>query len=580
MKNGNPETLEEALKLIAEQNAKLQENEKELSKAHQLIIEQTAEIKILNEKLAVKRAREFMARSEKASRLYKDQPFLFDSEDINIEIENQCPIEIAEDLIKEENNNSETKKAGRKSLSSKNNLPKKRVVIDLTEEEKICPNCGSMMKKVREQTSERIVHVPAYEYIEVVVKNVYECPNCVGEDDKPVTKTAKEKRIIERSIATPELLSHIFMGKYQRHTPYYCQEDSYNWQGVHISRQNMCNWQQKVYERLKPLGELLNQELKKGRLLMFDETPLEVLKVNEEELKAEYWNEASYKKKEENSGQQKQCYMWVVLGGDGVHPVITYNFRWTRSGKNVIYFLKGFNGSVIISDGYNGYDSAVNYWNENNPEHQITLCNCNVHARRYFADAVKATKSPTAKEAVRMYEAIFRADKSLREKFDKGNLTKEEFVEQRQKFVKPLFDTFHNWLIDKKEKEMILDSSKTKEAVNYCLNRWTELTNFLNYSFVPPSTNEAERAVKPFVMTRKNALFAGSGIGAESSCFLFTLIETAKANKLNPEDYLRCLFEQAPYAETASDWKKLLPWNIEITPFKMRGEWIDLNNEN
>ena len=81
-------------------------------------------------------------------------------------------------------------------------------------------------------------------------------------------------------------------------------------------------------------------------------------------------------------------------------------------------------------------------------------------------------------------------------------------------------------------------------------------------------------------MTRKNALFAGSGIGAESSCFLFTLIETAKANKLNPEDYLRCLLEQAPYAETTSDWEKLLPWNIEITPFQMRGKWIDLNNEN
>ena len=100
-----------------------------------------------------------------------------------------------------------------------NNLAKKRIVIDLTDEEKICPNCGTRMKKVNAVESEHIVHVPAYEYIEVVVRNAYECPDCVTDDDRPVRKTAREKRIIERSIATPSLLAHVFMGKYQRHTP-------------------------------------------------------------------------------------------------------------------------------------------------------------------------------------------------------------------------------------------------------------------------------------------------------------------------------------------------------------------------
>lgn len=102
------------------------------------------------------------------------------------------------------------------------------------------------------------------------------------------------------------------------------------------------------------------------------------------------------------------------------------------------------------------------------------------------------------------------------------------------------------------------------------------LVKFLNYSFVTPDTNAAERAIKPFVMARKNFLFSGSGKGAESSCFLFSLIETAKFNGKAPEDYLRCLFEKAPYAETEEDWKKLLPWNIEITPFQFRGEWMEL----
>ena len=98
--------------------------------------------------------------------------------------------------------------------------------------------------------------------------------------------------------------------------------------------------------------------------------------------------------------------------------------------------------------------------------------------------------------------------------------------------------------------------------------------NYINYPEVTFSTNEAERGVKSWVMAKKNFLFAGSGNRARASCFILSLIETAKHNGIAPEDYLRCLFEKAPYAETEEDWEKLLPWNIEITPYKIRGEWI------
>ena len=596
MKDGKPETLEEAIALIVQQQNRLSELENKVSEQNRklinqhnaildqkkLIAEQTIEIKILNEKLAHRKAMEYAARSEKISRLLKDQPFLFDSEELGISVENPCPSPSDEEISQSEESEEELadikpKKSnkGRKSLSTINNLAKKRIVIDLTDEEKICPNCGTQMRKVNTVESERIVHVPAYEYIEVVVRNVYECPECVTDDDKPVRRTAKEKRIIERSIATPSLLSHVFTGKYMRHTPFYCQEDCYNYQGLHISRQDMCNWQQKVFDRLRPLKELLDRELKKGKFLMFDETPLEVLKYREAEAGKEYWEDKSYRKKESEDGKESQCYMWLVRGG-AEHPVHSYNFRWTRSGRNVISFLEGFSGSVIQSDGYSGYDSAVAFWNENHPDHKITLCNCNIHARRKFADSVKATKSKTAEQAVRSYGKIFKAEKELREKFQKNLITEEKYLEQRKEKVLPLFENFHDWLLEKDEREEIVGSSKTAEAIKYCLKNWNKLIRFLDYSFITPDTNAAERAIKPFVMARKNFLFSGSGKGAESSCFLFSLIETAKANDKSPEDYLRCLFEQAPYAETESDWEKLLPWNIEITPFELRGEWIEL----
>ena len=284
------------------------------------------------------------------------------------------------------------------------------------------------------------------------------------------------------------------------------------------------------------------------------------MKVNEQEVREEYRDEDRHRKKEtEKTETQKKCCMWVVRGVEEMHPVHLYNFKWTRSGKNVLEFLDGFEGCVLQSDGHSGYDSAVDFWNENHPEHKLTHSNCNIHARRYFTDAVKATGSKTAKEAIKIYEEIFTAENKLRNLFRENKISKTDFLRLRKEKVKPIFDKFHSWLLEKQQAAAILNSSKTAEAINYCLRRWDKLTNYLNYSFLTPDTNAAERAVKPFVMARKNFLFSGSGTGARSTCLMFTLIETAKANSKNPEDYLRCLFEKAPYARTAEDWKKLLP---------------------
>ena len=136
------------------------------------------------------------------------------------------------------------------------------------------------------------------------------------------------------------------------------------------------------------------------------------------------------------------------------------------------------------------------------------------HARRYFADAVKATGSRTAKEAVRIYEEIFTAENKLRDLFSAGKITEAEFLRLRQEKVKPIFEKFHSWLLEKQRTAAILNSSKTAEAINYCLRRWEKLTNYMDYPFLTPDTNAAERAVKPFVMARKNFLFSGSGPGA------------------------------------------------------------------
>jgi len=394
MKNGQPESLAEALLLIEKMRGQLSEKDKriesqkeKLSEKDQKICEQQAEIEDLKEKLALKRAREFAAKSEKTKNINATKIFELADEDPEIKIENPCPPVTVEDEIETATDTQKKSKTQNSILNS--NLPVRTFIQELPEEELHCSNCGSLMKKVREEISYRVVHIPASEYIEKVIRYIYECTNCFDNNDRPVTKSAKDKRIIKKSPVTPELLAHVFISKHMMHTPYYCLEDAYNWQGIHFSRQNFCNWQQKIYDATEPLRNLFYEELKKGKYLQFDETPIEIQKQEKEKILAEYWDDSRYRRKKYDDGEdedeadsksRKNCYIWVVLGGQ--HKVRTYNFRWTRSGKNVLSFLDGFEGNVIQSDGYSGYDSAVSYWNENHPEHKIELANCNVHYPR------------------------------------------------------------------------------------------------------------------------------------------------------------------------------------------------------
>ena len=146
-------------------------------------------------------------------------------------------------------------------------------------------------------------------------------------------------------------------------------------------------------------------------------------------------------------------------------------------------------------------------------------------------------------------------------------------------------DNLHSWLLEKKQKEMILDSSKTKEAVNYCLNRWENLENFIKYPEATFSTNAAERSVKSWVMARRNFLFSGSGNGARASCFILSLIETAKQNGIAPEDYLRCLFKKPLMLKLKMTGKNFSPGILKLlhirfveNGFKLWYNYVNVNS--
>ena len=424
------------------------------------------------------------------------------------------------------------KKPGRKALDPA--IPRKIIVHDIDEENKIC-GCGHTLIKVGEEITERLQIIPEVVYVEQHVRPKYACRHCEGSGDEenPVFRIAPTpSTMIPGSIATAGLLAFIFVNKFVDHLPFYRQEKRFKRIGAHISRQNMSNWSLKVYKTLKPLEKLLKKEVKTGSYIQMDETPLQVMG-------------------EEDRPDTSKSYMWLARGGPPETPIIYYNYQETRKAKFVKDFLEDYSG-FLQSDGYKGYESAL----KGNKD--IIHVGCLAHARREFFDATKALKKAgSAHIALKKIANIYHKENEL-----KGlELGEDEFLERRLTEVKPLLDDFKKWLDDKAQK--VRPGSDTGKAIRYILGQWDKIICYLDCAELTPDNNAAERSIKPFVIGRKNWLFSGSPTGANASALLFSLIETAKANNLNPYGYLKYIFEETPLIKYDNEFEKFLPVNCD-----------------
>jgi len=423
------------------------------------------------------------------------------------------------------------KKAGRKPLDPA--LPRQEKVIDIPEEEKTCA-CGAQMSKIGEETSEKVEIIPPSIYVLKTIRPKYACRCCEGTDDeeKPAVRIAPlPPAIIPRSIATASLLSYCFIQKYQDHLPYYRQEVQFQRIGIQISRQDMSNWQQQVHAKLKPLFVVLKETLKSGPVIQMDETPVQVMG-------------------EEGRADTQKSYMWLARGGPPGKVVVLYEYRQTRGGCHAKDFLCGYSG-YLQTDGYEGYDSAVKAMPG------IIHVGCFAHARRKFFEASTSTGKPqSAEEGIKHIRKLYELESRLR----KEGLEEGCFLSTRKAQAEPLLAAFRAWL--EKRAVEVLPSSLLGGAVGYTLNQWDKLVSYLESPHLTPDNNACENAIRPFVLGRKNWLFNKSPDGAESSCGIYSLIESAKQNGVQPLLYLRELFERCPLAVSTSDWEKLLPWNI------------------
>jgi len=430
------------------------------------------------------------------------------------------------------------KKSGRRPIPD--HLPRVEVIHDISEEEKLC-GCGNQKVRIGEETSERYDVIPAKVQVIKDIRPKYACRVCEGVEDegKTVSIAPAPKHIIPKAIASARLIALVFTAKFVDANPFYRQEKQLSRIGIHIPRATMCGWAVKTTEKCRPLVEMLASEMKTGPLINIDETPVQVM------------NEPG----RENT---TKSYMWAFRGGTKKKPVLLYQYHPTREGKTASDFLRGFKGCVQ-TDGYPGYDFI-----DQHPD--LEHAGCWQHVRSKFNDVIKAQEAKEKRKQGKpgsADEALSRIQKLyvIENKIKADKLRVQETVEQRQALAKPIIESFEKWL--RKKQEQTPPKGLLGKAVAYALKQWPKLIKYLDNGHVGLDNNLVENAIRPFVVGRKNWLFSGSPAGAEASATIYTLIENAKANGLEPYRYLRYLFEKLPHAETEDEFKTLLPQYVD-----------------
>lgn len=482
------------------------------------IIHQGQEIDYLKEQNALLTLQLYGKKSEKFTLSDPDQLTFLESQA-------EAEIELQKIIVPAHNR----KKSGRKPLPEE--LPRVEVIHDLTDEEKIC-SCGTELSKIGEESSEQLDYIPAK--LEVIrhIRPKYTCKACENFEGKgPTIKIAPvPKQMIPKSIASARLIAQIVVAKFVDALPFYRQEKQIQRLGFQLSRNNMINWIIQLGIILNRLLFLLHQELLLAPLIHIDETTLQVLK-------------------EPGRSPSSKSYMWVMRGGASVY----FHYSPTRASSVAQSLLKNYSG-FVMTDGYSGYNFI-------DPKKHAA---CWAHARRKFADVVKvkgkkSCKTGSAEIAIDFIRKLYQLEREAKE----NHLSAQELLKMRQEKSRPLLEEFHQWLWTKKE--TVLPKSLLGKAIAYSLNRWDGLSLFLDHPEIPLDNNLAENAIRPFVIGRKNFLFCDTQKGATANAALYSLIETAKANNLNPTTYLKALFERFPYAENDEQLRSLLPQHIDLT---------------
>ena len=507
----------------------LTQKDKALADMQTRLDEMTEELKLLRKKL-------FGSSTEHMSNPYVNSDQLTIYPFLGIEPEKE-PEPIEAEYI-EIQGYTKSKKAKSTLKEQFSNIPVKQVFIDsLSDEDKLCPTCGTEMQPIGTEIIRReVIHVKPSMYMLEYVGTTYGCPVCKDTEDPQFVKDNKAPAaLIKGSYTSPSLTSWVLYEKFAKSVPFYRLEKSLEELGAKISRTTMANWAiqcNSLY--FKHLTDYFHRELLKRKYLMMDETPIQVLH-------------------EPGRTPESKSYVWLMRSGnDGLPPIIYYRYAPTRSGDVALELTDGIQpGTYLMCDGFSGYNKLKD----------VRRCTCYAHIRRYFYEAIPAGHdrdiTNPAVQGVMYCNKLF----SYENKYAERHYKPETIKKRRLKDEKPVIEAFLDWA----DKQVVTGNSKFSKALTYFKNRRNDLMTYLEYGHCSLSNNWSENSIRPVTVGRKNWLFSSSVDGAEASMNIYTIIEMAKLHGLNRQKYIEYILEHRPSAEMTDEELSLLaPWNKDV----------------
>lgn len=392
---------------------------------------------------------------------------------------------------------------GRQALPK--SLERRRMVFDLTDDERRCPECRGELKHIGEEICERLEYMPAFFYVIEEACQKYACgKGCtVVTADKPAAP-------IEKGLPGPGLLAQVAVSKYGDHLPLHRQEEIYRRQGVELSRKTMCDWMRQSAELVSPLIDLMKRRVLSSKAVQTDDTPVPVL--------------------DPELPRTRTGRIWTYVG-DVEHPYTVYDYTPTRSRDGPDAFLGKFSG-FLQADAYSGYDHLYE-----NAQRGVVEVACWAHARRKFYEAQSSDvmRSTVMLAYIRL---LYDVEREARQREWRGA----ERRALRQARSQPILDDIQIYL--ESQRPMVLPKSPEGQAIAYALSNWAALVRYCEDGDLEIDNNGAERSLRGVVVGRHNWTFFGSDNGGRTAAVLNSLIATCKRLRIDPFAYLHDIFER------------------------------------
>ena len=402
-------------------------------------------------------------------------------------------------------------------------LPRERIVYPSPS---ACPCCGGALHKLGEDMTESLELVPRQWKVIQHVREKFSCRTC-----ETITQPPAPFHPIARGRAGPGLLAHVLFAKFGLHLPLNRQSATYAREGIDLDVSTLADWVGACAATLMPLILLIRAYVFAAERIHADETTVKV----------------------QAKGECRTGRLWAYVRDDqpfgGLDPpAAAYFYSADRAAIHPERHLAGYSG-ILQADAYAGFNALYQPGREAGA---ITEAACWAHARRQLFDLARINKAPIAIEAVERIDALFAIEHEI------NGAPAHERKRVRNERSRPLVAALETWLREQRRK--LSAQNEVAKAIQYSLNRWTALTRFLDDGRLCMTNTAAERALRGIAVGRHNWTFAGSDAGGRRAAAIYTLVETAKLNDLDPQAWLTDVLARLQ-DQPAKRIDELLPWN-------------------